>query len=386
MSEDGTIYDWIAMQQQVMPEWVGGAGRNAHYAAPDIGSQASQLNFTQDLMGTGVDPLMLWLAGEMDSGSLASQFEEDEVIPGDTRGRDFLTNVLNTTSPDSIENLIAEHILAGGSPIEAVKLAEQSGLIKPSMRDAYHQGQKVGQEPDTSERDYYLKWATDAQTRLLQDKEEQRNPGKEILHPFVQRMLDAGFTDPRQQYTPNYVNPAVEGMERQVQGGQAQTDVARAKYGAMRDRVRDPRMVDEARNQLGILGQALKGGQSQEPQYEPLLDTNGQRPFSLDLGGGGFNNAFDMQPQIMRKVEPAKAQAMPKSKPYDPTADKQRADTAFQQYRETSTATAAAKKAMVQERAKAKAVSNYLQGQGRTPALDQYQAAMQALMARGIGR
>jgi hypothetical protein len=397
MSDDGTIYDWLAMQQTAYPEWVGGAGKNAHYASPDIGSQASQLNYVQDLMGTGVNPLMMWLAGQMDGGSLASTYEDPEVEPAVTAGRDFLTNVLNTTAPDSIENLIAEHILAGGSPIEAVKLAEQSGLIKPSMRDTYHQGQKVGQEPDSSERDYYLKWATDAQNRLLQDKEEVvRKPGKEILHPFVQQMLDAGFTDPRQTYSADYLNPDLGRMDEKVAGQQAPLDAALKSRDAMSKYVADQR-ADAQLPEQDWWTRALPKGDN----LGQMIDTQGQPIFEpLGLGGmGPFS-----RPQNLTALVPRGEPTTPRGSAVDAAnlfearmagsykADPNRAALAKRREdvgrkaQQLNMGHARDKNTASLERIKAQAVSNVLGQQGRTPAMDQYQAAMQALMARGIGR
>jgi hypothetical protein len=371
----------------ILPEWVGGAGKTARYAPPDIGSQATQLNYLQDAMGTGQNPLMLWLAGQMDAGSLQSTYEDDDVVPGDTRGRDFLMNTLNQ-SPESIEGMIAEHILAGGSPIEAVKLAEQSGLIKPGMKDAYHQGQKVGQEPDTSERDYYMKWATDAQSRLLQDKEEQRTPGKEILHPFVQEMLNAGFTDPRQQYSPEYLDPTLGDRRQSTAVSMEQDKIARAQMEAMQQRAnRDPAMVNEARSQMGILSDALRGGMGGKGgplERSPLPDIHGQPVFNApQLGGGGFSPNFGLQPQIVAPL-PKQGQTRERTPitPYDNTADKKRAKAAEDAYKAQHKRTLKAAQGEASDVGNARGVSRALLKMGRSPAKDQYAAAMQELKNR----
>jgi hypothetical protein len=401
MSDDGTIYDWLAMQQQVLPEWIGGAGKNAGYGAPDIGSQATQLNYVQDLMGTGADPLMLWLAGQMQAGDLASTFEEDQVIPGVTEGRNFLENVLNTAAPDSIESLIAEHILAGGSPIEAVRLAEQSGLIKPSMRDTYAQGQKVGQEPDTSERDYYLKWATDAQMRLMNDKPEQRTPGKEILHPFVQKMLDAGFTDPRQTYSADYINPGLAGMDEKVAGQKAPLDAALKSRDAMSKYVSQQRQSAAAPKPEQPQRDWWEGALPKGDNLGQMIDTKGQPIFEpLGLGGmGPFSNPQNLTALVPRG-EPTTPRGsavdaanlfearMAGSYEADPNlaALAKRSGEASRKAGQLNMKHSKDKNSASLERIKAQAVSNYLGKQGRTPAMDQYQAAMQALMSRGIGR
>lgn len=414
MSDDGTVYDWLAMQQQVMPEWVGGAGKNAGYGAPDIGSQASQLNYVQDLMGTGVNPLMMWLAGQMDGGSLASEYEDDEVIPGVTDGSNYLQNVINS-SPDSVEGMIAEHILSGGSPVEAVRLAEQAKLIQvPMVKDP-----KTGLDvPDTSQRDYYSKWATGAFDKLMSDKPEQRTPGKEILHPFVQEMLNAGFTDPRETYSADSLNPDLARMDEKVAGQKTEADAAVKQRDLMSQYVSrqlspqgggaQPQGIEEGRHnaQPAYMGHQPK---SQPQPNQPLLDTHGQASFPI-LGGGigpfqGPGN-FDLsQSPVQQQMQAMQGRNVNTGSAVDaanmfearvaggyPGADTNRAAMAKRaegvgrKAQQANMKFAEGSNTASLERIKAQAVSNVLGKQGRTPAMDQYQAAMQALMARGIGR
>lgn len=203
------IQDYLNQLMGTYPEWVGGASKNAGYAPPDIGSQASQLNYLQDLSATGMDPLQLWLAGEMDGGSLASTFEDDQVTPARTEGVDALQKILQT-SPMSVEGMIAAGLLEGKTSSQVIQEALDSGAIQVrQIDDPKNPGKKMDDPNDVAQLDRYRRFADDSWKQYLSDRPEQRIPGKEILHPFVQRMLDAGFTDPRQQYTSDYVDPSI---------------------------------------------------------------------------------------------------------------------------------------------------------------------------------
>jgi hypothetical protein len=374
--DTGSIYDWLAMQQQVYPEWVGGAGKNAHYAPPDIGSQASQLNYLQDTLNSGMDPLMGLMSGGFNPESFASTFEDDEVVQeANTQGTDTLRKIV-TTSPGSVEGYIAARLLEGGTAEQAIDDAVEQGLINvPEIRNP----QSGQMEPDERGLERYRKLATDLWTKQLGDQEEIRNPGKEILHPFVQRAIDAGLGDPRQQYTADFINPGLstERVGRDNATASAM-DVMRSSIAGQK---RLDAMPTEAQVQGGQDAQSRAGKVMRERVYGPQenvawLTSDGTRlgDFPANLVAPnpdpGSQRAAARQITAARKKDAAVADQ--KKKATNASRVTARAGNAQGAYRRSEMKTNAA--------------AGALQRAGRTPFLDNFAARMEAIAARGVGQ
>jgi hypothetical protein len=154
-----------------------------------------------------------------------------------------------------------------------------------------------------------------------------------------------------------------------------------------------------------------------QPKYtpqpnQPLLDTHGQPTFpGGNLAGGGIGpfqgpGAFDLSQapsQVsargMQGLNVNPGSAVDAANMFearmaggysgaDPNRASlaKRAEAVGRKAQQANMRHAHDKNTASLERIKAQAVSNFLGKSGRTPAMDQYQAAMQALMSRGIGR
>jgi hypothetical protein len=374
MDPYGSIYDWLAMQQYVLPEWVGGASKNAHYAPPDVGSAASQLNYMQDMLHTGMDPFFAMLSpGGMNPANLESTYEEDEITPAVTAGTDKLRKIVET-SPMSVEGGIAAAILEGKTPEQALDEAVSSGAISVPMKDVYQNGQKVGQEPDNSVIDRYRGLATDLWSSYLDDTPEMvKTPGKEIKHPFVEAALKAGYTDPRQQYTSEFINPGLETqrMGRDSSNANAMEVARRAISGQKR--------IDNLPSEADVQGRMDATARGSKA----LRD--GMWPIDLDARESNFSDwnknlvapnpdpgsARAASRQIMAARNKGKSQEEQKKKAKNASRSMAKAGNAQGDYN--------------LQKIKTNAAAGALQRAGRSPFMDEVAARMQAIAARGIG-
>lgn len=168
--------------------------------------QQDQLDYTDDLLNTAMDPAMMFLSGNFDPTMFESTFEEDEVTPAVTAGRDRLLKI-QSMSPGTEEARLASALLDGYSGEAALQAAQIQPIPKLDSNNEQILG--VGGEPlfDTSKYDRMLKKADDWYDSLVEDQDEVRTPGAEIAHPMVEWAQKNGFADPRQGYTNEMINP-----------------------------------------------------------------------------------------------------------------------------------------------------------------------------------
>lgn len=339
------VYAQQSQSLQSMPEWAG--GKNGQYMAPDIGSQASQLNFQQDLMGTGMDPFAAFLAGpgSYDESMFSPTYE---VVPGESGGATYLNNILQSSDPNSAEYLIADYVSNGGSPMEAVQLLQQKGIVPaPQYIDdpaAPGTGKKVLDPAASQTLDYYTKFATDAYSKRLSDTPDTE---KEIPNENLKAITDAGYTDPRQQYTTDFVDPSLQS--------------GRDDLGAKRAMIQG--MVGQ-RSGLDAQQASLTGDRS--GIMAGAVDALMGRP------AGPSQDAGSQRAQSRVNREPMR----------DNSAQRNELTSGIK------SAFVGLDKGMhgqMLNQAKARAVALHLQRQGRTPFLDQNQARMTAMMNRGVG-
>lgn len=211
-----------ALLPYVLPEYSVTRG----WMPPDIGTQASQLNFLQDMLGQSMDPLAALLAGQgayNPQSLFGDQVEEAE--PAVTEGADMLQRIVATSDPRSPRRVIAAALLEGQDPEQAIQTAVSAGFITPEMM----------QGPDgkeTAELQSLKSFAQEGWTKAVSDREAVT---RAVPNEFVQRVTAAGYTDPRQQYTPEYIDPNVQafGAIRGQQEGAAKA--ALDNYLRMRD-------------------------------------------------------------------------------------------------------------------------------------------------------
>jgi hypothetical protein len=369
--QNGTIWDWLAMQQYALPEWSG--GKNGQYQPADVGSQASQLNYLQDLLSSGMDPFLGLLSG--DGGYNPSSFDstyEDAVIPAVTAGTDYLNKILSDADPVSAEALIAEGIMAGRSPIEVVNLAVEKGIIQvPEIRDAAMGAMK----PDTSARDYYTKFATNAWEKLMTDRPDQVTRS-EVPNPNLERIKAAGFTDPRQQWTADFIQPySQQFMDqsasdldayRQV-GQQFRTDKARP----------DPAAATPQATAMGRLVEGAGAANAALAKYFPGRRSTGA-PAAESLGG---------------RVDPGVFARIAATPPPTPASSRPTSIKPGHQAKTSQASVDAAKKRAMESysdsarvRGAASGIAMARQAQGRTPFLDAVAQRMTSLLQRGVGQ
>lgn len=371
-----------------LPEWSG--GQNGGYQAPDVGSQSTQLNFLQDMMKTGMDPFFAQLIG---GGSFnPSQFDSTyETKPGESGGATYLSNILQQSDPNSAEYLIADYISNGGSPMEAVQLLQQKGIVPaPQYIDdpsAPGTGKKVPDPAASQALDYYTKFATDAYSKKLSDTPDEVT---EIPSEFLSRLQEAGFSDPRQQYTAEALDPSLDTKRQGLYGTQYEDG---SRTGGAHDQYMQRAM--KART---------TAGKGLTPEDLSALVQTPNAPFAMTATGGEEIRGSAMPPANATQgplTMPGAASAMPTfdfqrtapstSRPQSQQAGVQRA-LGGQQAGAQAQALAALKPQFLQlqnqgrgyqyDRAKANAAAGGLARAGRSPFMDEMAARMAALQSR----
>ena len=371
----------LQMLMQLLPEYSVG---EESYMPPDVGSQSTQMNVLQDMMQVGSDPLFAGLVpGGFDPAAFEDVLDEEASEAPITAGRDNLQH-LATNYPESVEGMIAQLILDGNTPRQAI-----DGLVAAEVIKTPKKVSKDGTETaelDLSERDYYLKKADSWFDQLAQDKE-----GKEVYRPSpaMQAYIDAGFEDPRQQYTNSYIDPRVDRNTAATGAAdEAYRQAVTSRKGADADLQRlasrpspSPHAapaVDAAKSaMMNWIARATKGGDEGVP-YNPMLPE--RHPNNMRAWGGSIDG--DKLRQILTDTTP------------DRVASRNTGarTSAANRARSTKEAERAALKTAVNARveagkqnAAANAQADAMRRQGRTPFLDQYAQRQAMLRALGLG-
>lgn len=203
------------------PEW--SVGEQA-YQPYDVGSAQAGLNLQQDTMTSMRDPFTSYLTGAYDPRMFG--YDVEEVEKGSTEGYDMLFSVAKN-SAGSAHGEIAQALLEGASPQEAMKLAADS--FGDAMLD-----------PTTKQIDKsYLDFANTSFTKLHSDKAAVT---REVPTEALKMFLDAGLGDPREQFTPQLLDQNYDAYASGTEAAKRVTDAPNTK--SMRPGARKPQQAD----------------------------------------------------------------------------------------------------------------------------------------------
>lgn len=222
-------YEEYLAQMQLPPEW---SVSKQDWQPYDSGWYEANQDYQRQAMQMLLDPTALLSGG---FGPMALQ-DTVEVVPGVRDGETYIGNIMGSMAPDSPEYMIAEFVAAGGSPLQAVEALKQQGIITvPNGPDG---------KPDTRQYDHYMSFANDLFSKRMSDTPDTQ---KVTPNPAVQAFIDAGFTDPRQQFNADYVDPNLAGARDAL----AVSEQRNADLSARGRRAEQPGTADYMRNVTG---------------------------------------------------------------------------------------------------------------------------------------
>lgn len=368
-------YATIAMLMQLAPEIRKGVEQ------PMDGSyQQDQLDFRDDQLNTLMDPAFFaGIAGGMDMSAFEPTFEEETVL-GDRSGRTKLEKIA-ASQEGSVEGLIAQLLLEGFTASQAVDSLTASGKIAPTLKPKKNDDDV--DEYDTSVVDRARAFAEKSWDGLLSDTEDVTTR-TEVPSALMEKFTKAGFTDPRQQYTADYINPGLGQFDQQAAMMKTLYDSALTSRDRKSERVGGPSDGASATSRTPI------DFQGKVPDALQAVYDAGNMPaaWQNQLGLGGQMSKGAPLPGWAGGLDPAKTQSpsnftssLGKS---SASRHKGRVESAPDRRAELGSKAAHAGADMSRsqaeagmQRMRAEAVSRFLSNAGRTPFTDQYTARLQ---------
>lgn len=190
--------DYLA-QMQLPPEW---SISKQEWQPLDSGWYEANQDYQRQAMQMMLDPMAGFMSGGFDPSALQDAVEEVE--PAVTEGTDTLTRIVEQSDPRSPRRIVAAAILSGQSPEQAMQtlqgeIAAGSVDVNPSNSD--------------EELKAISSFAQSAWEKRMGDREAVT---RTVPNAAVQPFLDAGFTDPRKQFSADYINPELEAGRGQL--------------------------------------------------------------------------------------------------------------------------------------------------------------------------
>lgn len=202
-------YEEYLAQMQLPPEW---SISKQSWQPLDAGWYEDNQDYQRQAMQMMMDPMAGFMSGGFSPESLQDTVEIEEVSPAVTEGTDTLTKIVETSDPRSPRRIVAAALLSGQSPEQAMQTLRAE--VELGSVDVSDRKDKDGELVDLAG---IQSFAQSGWEKLMSDREAVSQE-KVTPNPMVQTALDAGFTDPRQRYTADYLDPNLAGARESIRG------------------------------------------------------------------------------------------------------------------------------------------------------------------------
>jgi len=174
----------------------------------DLGTLSGNLNYSQDLLGTGMDPAAGVLSGNYDQSQYAPvQINAPEQPSTPTIG-------LWANSGDELKSLWVTRLQEGAMPYEIIQESIAGGHLPDPLTDENPEAAQAQIDAVTAD-------LTNARQEVYETQQYEtamQNP-EYAPNPNSQRFTNAGLPDPSQQYTDEELNPLLPfALEKGAQG------------------------------------------------------------------------------------------------------------------------------------------------------------------------